>query len=239
VPGKGLLGESVSTSRAHFETPCGAYAHFKLGRYLLRFTADARYGDGIERVLCVPGDCPTLDPAELNALLRADSAGGGEREVVIVPDRHGTGTNGLLLAPPDAIAPSFGPGSCERHRALALAAGQRLVVAASARKLIPFLADAVPGWFQAAVAIYDANGNANLGGTHHCIVAEIDIRKSAARIDESGFSPPATSSVAFSTKYAAITGTSRATTIWFTKFLKTVSILASQLVPTDPLAEGT
>ncbi len=43
--------------------------------------------------------------------------------MVIVPDRHGSGTNGLLLAPPDAIAPSFGPDSCERHRALALAAG--------------------------------------------------------------------------------------------------------------------
>jgi 2-phospho-L-lactate guanylyltransferase len=40
-----------------------------------------------------------------------------------VPDRHGTGTNGLLLTPPDAISPSFGPGSFERHRALALAAG--------------------------------------------------------------------------------------------------------------------
>jgi 2-phospho-L-lactate guanylyltransferase len=78
--------------------------------------------EGIERVLCVPGDCPTLDPAELDALLRLD-ASGGEREVVIVPDRHGTGTNGLLLAPPDAIAPSFGPDSCERHRALADAAG--------------------------------------------------------------------------------------------------------------------
>ncbi len=40
-----------------------------------------------------------------------------------MPDRHGTGTNGLLLTPPDAIAPSFGPDSCERHRALAQAAG--------------------------------------------------------------------------------------------------------------------
>ena len=26
--------------------------------------------EGIERVLCVPGDCPALDPAELDALLR-------------------------------------------------------------------------------------------------------------------------------------------------------------------------
>jgi len=76
--------------------------------------------EGFERVLCIPGDCPALDPAELASLLRARPE---EAEVVIVPDRHGTGTNGLLLTPPDAIAPSFGPNSCERHRALALAAG--------------------------------------------------------------------------------------------------------------------
>ncbi len=80
--------------------------------------------EGFARVLCVPGDCPALDPAELEALLAADAGTGhGERAVVIVPDRHGTGTNGLLLRPPDAIAPAFGPGSCERHRTLALAAG--------------------------------------------------------------------------------------------------------------------
>ncbi len=79
--------------------------------------------EGIERVLCVPGDCPTLDPAELDALLHSGSDGDEEPQVVIVPDRHGAGTNGLLLTPPDAISPSFGPGSCERHRALAHAAG--------------------------------------------------------------------------------------------------------------------
>jgi len=78
---------------------------------------------GIERVLCVPGDCPTLDPAELNALLETDAGAGGAGHVVVVPDRHGTGTNGLLLAPPGAIAPSFGPGSCERHLTLARQAG--------------------------------------------------------------------------------------------------------------------
>jgi 2-phospho-L-lactate guanylyltransferase len=78
--------------------------------------------DGIERTLCVPGDCPALEPAELQALLEQEPGGDGP-EVVIVPDRHGTGTNGLLLTPPTAIAPSFGPGSCERHRAQALAAG--------------------------------------------------------------------------------------------------------------------
>jgi 2-phospho-L-lactate guanylyltransferase len=72
------------------------------------------------RVLCVPGDCPALDPDELGALLATDAAG-----VVVVPDRHGSGTNGLLLAPPDAIVPSFGPGSRERHVALAAEAGVR------------------------------------------------------------------------------------------------------------------
>ena len=76
---------------------------------------------GFERVLCVPGDCPALDPSELAELLapRPRSTAG----VVIGPDRHGTGTNGLLLDPPDAIEPSFGPDSCERHRSLALERG--------------------------------------------------------------------------------------------------------------------
>ncbi len=77
--------------------------------------------EGFGRVLCVPGDCPALDPLELQALLEAEP--GGASEAVIVPDRHGTGTNGLLLTPPGAIAPSFGPDSCERHRRLAQAAG--------------------------------------------------------------------------------------------------------------------
>ncbi|HEX5852470.1 MAG TPA: 2-phospho-L-lactate guanylyltransferase [Solirubrobacteraceae bacterium] len=74
--------------------------------------------EGFQRVLCVPGDCPALDPAELDALLGARAPA-----VTIVPDRHGAGTNGLLLSPPDAIAPSFGPDSCARHSQLALDAG--------------------------------------------------------------------------------------------------------------------
>lgn len=36
--------------------------------------------------------------------------------------------------------------------------GQRLAVVASARALLPYLADAVPGWFQATLALYDATG---------------------------------------------------------------------------------
>ena len=86
--------------------------------------------EGIDRVLCIPGDCPALDAAELDALLaRTADEESEEAEVVIVPDRHGTGTNGLLLSPPRAIAPSFGPGSCERHIELARDAGARLRLA--------------------------------------------------------------------------------------------------------------
>lgn len=76
--------------------------------------------DGIERALLVPGDCPLLSPADLDALLTHPT---GERSALIVPDRHGTGTNALLLTPPDVLAPSFGPDSRRRHLADASAAG--------------------------------------------------------------------------------------------------------------------
>lgn len=50
-PGTGQLGNSLTTTHASFETPCGAYGHFKITRYLLRVTKDARYGDSMERIL--------------------------------------------------------------------------------------------------------------------------------------------------------------------------------------------
>jgi 2-phospho-L-lactate guanylyltransferase len=78
---------------------------------------------GAQRVLLVPGDCPALDPEEVGALLAADTPG-----IVIVPDRHGSGTNALLVSPPTAVAPAFGPGSFARHAALARAAGARVRV---------------------------------------------------------------------------------------------------------------
>jgi DUF1680 family protein len=50
-PGTGQLGNSLTTTHASFETPCGAYGHFKITRYLMRLTRDARYGDSMERIL--------------------------------------------------------------------------------------------------------------------------------------------------------------------------------------------
>ncbi|HEY6550354.1 MAG TPA: 2-phospho-L-lactate guanylyltransferase [Solirubrobacterales bacterium] len=74
---------------------------------------------GAGRVVLLPIDCPLLASRELDRLL----TGMPERYVAIVPDRHGTGTNALALAPPDAIEPSFGEGSCARHVAAAREAG--------------------------------------------------------------------------------------------------------------------
>jgi 2-phospho-L-lactate guanylyltransferase len=81
---------------------------------------------GATRVLLVPGDCPTLSPAEVTRLLAASD---DQPHVTIVPDRHGSGTNALLIAPPDAIAPAFGPDSFARHAARAREAGAQVSVA--------------------------------------------------------------------------------------------------------------
>jgi 2-phospho-L-lactate guanylyltransferase len=75
--------------------------------------------DGAGCVVLLPGDCPLLDPRELDRLLTGLPAS----YVAIVPDRHHTGTNALVLAPPGAIRPAFGEGSCSRHVAAAREAG--------------------------------------------------------------------------------------------------------------------
>jgi 2-phospho-L-lactate/phosphoenolpyruvate guanylyltransferase len=75
--------------------------------------------DGADCALLLPGDCPLLDPKEIDRLLTGVPA----NYVAVVPDRHGTGTNALMLAPPGAIEPAFGEGSRERHVAAARAAG--------------------------------------------------------------------------------------------------------------------
>jgi 2-phospho-L-lactate/phosphoenolpyruvate guanylyltransferase len=81
---------------------------------------------GCRLAALLPGDCPLLDPRELDAALQGAAAAGGPAgpgAVAIVPDRHGSGTNALLLAPADAIGPAFGPGSRARHERRARAAG--------------------------------------------------------------------------------------------------------------------
>jgi 2-phospho-L-lactate guanylyltransferase len=101
------LGERVHVLR---DTEQAGQSHAAL--IGIRYALNAGFG----RVLLVPGDTPLLDPAEVAELLGRSPA------VAIVPDRHGTGTNALLLSPPDVFEPSFGPESLARHTSAARAA---------------------------------------------------------------------------------------------------------------------
>jgi 2-phospho-L-lactate guanylyltransferase len=83
----------------------------------IRYAVD----EGFDRVVLVPGDTPLLRPADVDEMLERCARDG--IAIAIVPDRHGTGTNGLVITPPDAFRPSFGEGSLERHLAQARESG--------------------------------------------------------------------------------------------------------------------
>jgi 2-phospho-L-lactate/phosphoenolpyruvate guanylyltransferase len=75
--------------------------------------ACARLGAaGADSVLVISADVPTIRENELTQLVRAAAR---SPAVVIAADRHGAGSNGLVLSPPDAIVPHFGPDSLRRH----------------------------------------------------------------------------------------------------------------------------
>lgn len=79
-----------------------------------------------DRLLVLPGDVPVIAAADIEALLAAaDDA--GPPVVVLAPDRHGRGTNALLLDPLDVIEPAFGGDSRDAHAGLAAAAGAAFV----------------------------------------------------------------------------------------------------------------
>ena len=73
---------------------------------------------GIGRVLVLPGDIPLARPEELTSLIASRQSAPG---VTLAPSRDGNGTNAMLLAPPDAIAPCYGPGSYLQHMSQAMA----------------------------------------------------------------------------------------------------------------------
>jgi 2-phospho-L-lactate guanylyltransferase len=72
--------------------------------------------EDVETLLILPSDVPLVTTEDLKALLATDAA------VVIAPSQSG-GTNALLLRPPDAIEPSFGPNSASLHATAAARKG--------------------------------------------------------------------------------------------------------------------
>jgi 2-phospho-L-lactate guanylyltransferase len=81
---------------------------------------------GASAVLILPIDLPDVSTAAIDDVLAALDR--PRRPLVaIVADRHGRGTNALLLAPPDAIDTCFGGDSRAAHVSAARAAGGELV----------------------------------------------------------------------------------------------------------------
>lgn len=83
------------------------------------------HDQGADAVLVLPADLPHLTPADLYGLvdLAAAHDNAAPGAAVIAPDAAETGSNALLLHPPDLLSPAFGPDSFTRHCALAQAAG--------------------------------------------------------------------------------------------------------------------
>jgi 2-phospho-L-lactate guanylyltransferase len=111
--------EALTLARArgaHTVTESGTPA---LNAALTRATR-AAVSFGARAVLVLPIDLPLLSAADVNALLALN---GDEQSVVISPDRHGDGTNALVVRPPLLIDYAFGPGSCRAHAERAAAAG--------------------------------------------------------------------------------------------------------------------
>jgi 2-phospho-L-lactate guanylyltransferase len=92
----------------------------------LREARDDVVAGGATAVLVLPIDLPLVSADAVGAVVAAlgpsSATGRSSRVVVIVPDRHGAGTNALALRPPDVIEFEFGKGSRAGHRAAAEAA---------------------------------------------------------------------------------------------------------------------
>jgi 2-phospho-L-lactate guanylyltransferase len=92
---------------------------------------------GATAIVVLPADLPGIEALAVDSLVEAaaraarsggDGGAAGPRGIVaIVGDRHGSGTNALLVSPPARIEPAFGPGSLARHRAAAAASGAQVV----------------------------------------------------------------------------------------------------------------
>lgn len=80
---------------------------------------------GAEAILVLPIDLPFVTPERIAAILEPLACPGPA--VVLVTDRHGSGTNALGLRPPDTIEFAFGPGSRRAHRTAAETAGARYI----------------------------------------------------------------------------------------------------------------
>ena len=106
---------------------------------------------GIPSMLTMPGDIPLLTAEDVEALA---SAAQSAAAVIMVPNREDTGTNALVLTPPDGLPVAFGDDSFRRHLRLCAERGLAVDVRRMPRlaldidtpeDLAVFVAKRVPG----------------------------------------------------------------------------------------------
>ena len=92
----------------------------------LRQAREEAVAAGARAIIVLPIDIPQITADLLEPVVAlADTP---EPVVAIVPDRHGRGTNALLLSPPDVIEFCFGGDSKDAHLGAARAVGARVEV---------------------------------------------------------------------------------------------------------------
>ena len=88
----------------------------------IRLAANYLIAQSVESMLVIHADMPYLNQKDLNRLLRIAEFPG----LTIAPDHHGTGTNIMLVSPPDLIPFSYGENSYQKHIKSAQEIGARV-----------------------------------------------------------------------------------------------------------------
>lgn len=116
--------QALSIAREHGARTVLEHGIPHLNLALTRATLVAKH-HAARGVLVLPADLPLLTKEDVLLMLEKVKS---PPVVVIAPDRHQKGTNGLLVYPAGMIPYEFGPGSFERHCDRARQAGARLEI---------------------------------------------------------------------------------------------------------------
>jgi len=99
--------EALAIARSHGARTVAEWGSPRLDKALVRASLVARV-HGVSTILIIPDDLPLLSRKDIEKLI---SISGNPPEVILAPDRKGTGTNAILSSPPGLIEYDFGPDS--------------------------------------------------------------------------------------------------------------------------------
>lgn len=116
--------EALAIAREHGARTVTERGNPDLGEALIRASLVVR-SHGVSSVLVLPADLPLLTSEDISELI---SLSGNPPEVLLVPDRRGTGTNAILSSPPGLIEYDLRAGSFARHIEQGEAAGAEVKI---------------------------------------------------------------------------------------------------------------